>query len=60
MSQALEGLVIAPVVDDHDFEAMITVRLAARPGETPPRIENLRHHLANMSLRRRNPLAQAG
>jgi ribosomal protein S18 acetylase RimI-like enzyme len=46
-SRALPSLVIVPVVDDHDFEAMVTVRLAARPGETPPRIENLRHHLAS-------------
>jgi GNAT superfamily N-acetyltransferase len=44
-SQAVEGLEIVRVGDDRDLEAMIAVRVAADPDRTPPRIENLRHHL---------------
>jgi len=45
-SQAVPGLEIARANSDRDLEAMITVRVAADPDRTPPRLENLRHHLA--------------
>jgi len=40
------GLVIAPVQNDADLEAMIAVRTASDPDRPPPRIENLRHMLS--------------
>ncbi len=46
-SQALQGLVVAPVEDDRDLEAMIAVRSAADPERPAPRIQNLRHNLAS-------------
>jgi mycothiol synthase len=46
-SQAVPGLDITRVVDDRDLEAMIAVRTSADPDRTPPRLENLRHHLAS-------------
>jgi GNAT superfamily N-acetyltransferase len=45
-AQPLPGLIIARAKDDRDLEAMIAVRSAADPDRTPPRLENLRHHLA--------------
>jgi len=45
-SQPAQGLEVARVEDDRDLETMIAVRIAADPDRTPPRIENLRHHLA--------------
>jgi GNAT superfamily N-acetyltransferase len=46
--QAVPGLEVVRVDGDRGLEAMIAVRTAADPGRTPPRIENLRHHLASM------------
>lgn len=47
-TQTVPGLEVVRVEDDHGLEGMIAVRTAADPGRTPPRIENLRHHLATM------------
>ena len=47
-AQTVPGLEVVRVDDDRGLEAMIAVRTAADPGRTPPRIENLRHHLASM------------
>jgi GNAT superfamily N-acetyltransferase len=47
-AQAVPGLEVVRVDDDRGLEAMIAVRTAADPDRTPPRIENLRHHLATM------------
>jgi GNAT superfamily N-acetyltransferase len=47
-AQAVPGLEVVRVEDDRGLEAMIAVRTAADHGRTPPRIENLRHHLATM------------
>jgi mycothiol synthase len=44
-AEAVHGLEIARVADDRDLEGMIEVRIAADPDRTPPRLENLRHHL---------------
>src|SRR3989442_5621173 len=44
---APEGLAIVAAETDADLEAMIAVRTAADPDRTPPRLENLRHHLAS-------------
>jgi mycothiol synthase len=48
-SQAVPGLDVARAADDRDLEAMIAVRASADPDRTPPRLENLRHHLASDS-----------
>jgi GNAT superfamily N-acetyltransferase len=47
-AQAVPGLEVARVDDDRGLGSMIAVRTAADPDRTPPRIENLRHHLASM------------
>jgi GNAT superfamily N-acetyltransferase len=47
--QAVPGLEVVRVEDDRGLEAMIAVRTVADPDLPPPRIENLRHHLASMN-----------
>ena len=47
-AQAVPGLEVARVEDDRGLEAMIAVRAAADPDRPPPRIANLRHHLATI------------
>jgi mycothiol synthase len=47
VSKAVPGLDVVRVQSDPDLEAMIAVRVAAKPYQPAPRLDNLRHNLAS-------------